>query len=80
LRTVGVRVDVDSRAETMNHKIREAQLSKIPFMAVIGDKEAAANTVSIRARSGAQPGVKPLAEFAEGMKRNISEKRLDLSL
>ncbi len=80
LRAAGVRVDVDARAETMNHKIREAQLSKIPFMVVVGDKEAAANTVSIRARAGAQPGTKPLDEFVEGIKKNIAEKRRDLSL
>jgi len=80
LREAGVRVDVDARSETMNHKIREAQLQKVPFMVVLGDKEAAAGTVSVRGRSGAQPGTKALAEFVEGIKKNINEKRLDLSL
>jgi threonyl-tRNA synthetase len=80
LRNVGVRVDIDARSETMNHKIREAQLEKIPFMVVVGDKEAAADTVSVRARSGAQPGTKSLPDFVEEIKRNIAEKRLDLSL
>lgn len=80
LRSAGVRVDVDARSETMNHKIREAQLQKVPFMVVLGDKEVEAGTVSVRARSGAQPGTKSLAEFVEGIKKNIAEKRLDLSL
>ena len=80
LRNVGVRVDIDARSETMNHKIREAQLEKIPFMVVVGDKEVAADTVSVRARSGAQPGTKSLPDFVEEIKRNIAEKRLDLSL
>jgi len=80
LRNVGVRVDIDARSETMNHKIREAQLEKIPFMVVVGDKEVAVDTVSVRARSGAQPGTKPLPDFVEEIKRNIAEKRLDLSL
>ncbi len=80
LRNVGVRVDIDARSETMNHKIREAQLQKIPFMVVVGDKEVAVDTVSVRARSGAQPGTKPLPDFVEEIKRNIAEKRLDLSL
>jgi threonyl-tRNA synthetase len=64
----------------MNHKIREAQLEKIPFMVVVGDKEVAVDTVSVRARSGAQPGTKSLPDFVEEIKRNIAEKRLDLSL
>ncbi len=80
LRGGGVRVEVDSRSETMNHKIRQAQLGKIPFMVVVGDKEAAAETVSVRARTGEQPGVKPLGEFTDGIKKNIAGRRLDLSL
>jgi threonyl-tRNA synthetase len=80
LRANGVRVELDSRSETMNHKIREAQLQKVPFMLVIGDKEVAAGTVSIRGRSGEQPGVKSLADFTAGLVKNIAEKRLDLSL
>jgi threonyl-tRNA synthetase len=80
LRAGAVRVDVDARSETMGHKIREAQLQKVPFMVVLGDKEAAAGTVSVRGRSGAQPGTKSLAEFVEALKKNIAEKRLDLSL
>jgi threonyl-tRNA synthetase len=80
LRAAGVRVEIDARSETMNHKIREAQLQKVPFMVVLGDKEAEAGTVSVRGRSGAQPGVKSLADFTSGIKQNIAEKRLDLSL
>jgi threonyl-tRNA synthetase len=52
LRQAGVRADLDARQEKINYKIREAQLQKIPYMLVTGDREAAEGTVSVRTRSG----------------------------
>ena len=49
----------------MNLKIRQAQLEKIPYMVIIGDKEVAENTVSVRRRSGEQLPAQPLAGFIE---------------
>ena len=63
LRAAGIRVQVDARSERMNYKIREAQLQKIPYVLVVGDKEAAESTVAVRLRDGQNLGPKPLAEF-----------------
>jgi len=54
LRGYGIRVVIDDRSERMNLKIREAQLNKIPYMVVVGDKEIASQTLSIRLRTGEQ--------------------------
>ncbi len=63
LRAHGFRVEVDERGERMQAKIRDAQLQKIPYMLIVGDKDQAAGAVSIRKRSGEDLGPKPLAEF-----------------
>ncbi len=65
LRAAGLRVDVDRRAERMQAKVRDAQLQKIPYMLVVGDKEAAAEAVSLRLHTNANVGAVPLAEFVE---------------
>jgi threonyl-tRNA synthetase len=54
LRAAGVRVQLDDSAERMNQRIREAQVNKIPYMIVVGDKEAESGTVSVRLRTGEQ--------------------------
>src|SRR5512136_625269 len=63
LKADGLRVQIDARSERMNSKIREAQMQKIPYMLVIGDKEVAEEGVSIRLRSGEDLGRNPVAEF-----------------
>jgi threonyl-tRNA synthetase len=63
LKADGLRVQIDARSERMNSKIREAQMQKIPYMLVIGDKEVAAEGVSIRLRSGEDLGGNSLADF-----------------
>ncbi|MCC7353071.1 MAG: threonine--tRNA ligase [Anaerolineae bacterium] len=63
LKAAGLRGDVDSTAERMQAKIRNAQLQKIPYMLVVGDKEAAASAVAVRLRTEENLGPKPLAEF-----------------
>jgi threonyl-tRNA synthetase len=70
----GVRLEVDDRSERMNLKIRQAQLEKIPYMAIIGDKEEADNTVSVRRRSGEQLPTQSYAEFLEAISREIADK------
>ena len=63
LEAAGLRVHLDDRKEKVNLKIREAQLQKVPYMLVVGDREAEAGTVSVRHRKHADMGVKPLDQF-----------------
>jgi threonyl-tRNA synthetase len=65
LRCVRLRVEVDSRSERMNAKIRAAQLRKIPYMLVIGDREVAAETAALRVRGGQDLGAMPVTEIVE---------------
>ena len=74
LRAAGVRSECDLRSEKMNYKIREAQLQKIPYMLVVGDKEAADGTVSVRARKEEKGGVKKLDEFISEITAEISAR------
>ncbi len=69
-----IRVAVDSRNEKIGHKIREAQTQKIPYMLIVGDKEAESGTVSIRTRSQGDQGAKPLNDFLSEIKKHITEK------
>jgi threonyl-tRNA synthetase len=63
LRAAGLRVEVDGRVEKIGYKIREAQLQKVPYMLVLGDREAAEGTVAVRSRAGGDQGAKPLDAF-----------------
>ncbi len=74
LKNETVRVNVDSRSERMNLKIREAQLQKIPYMVIIGDKEVAAATISVRTRAGEQINNQSLAAFQERLLTAINSK------
>jgi threonyl-tRNA synthetase len=65
LRSRGLRVEVDTSSERTGHKIREAQLMKIPYMLVVGDREAARQAVAVRSRQGGDEGTQPLEVFAE---------------
>ena len=80
LKKEGVRIKVDDRSERVNLKIRQAQLDKIPYMLVVGDKEVASSTVSVRLRSGEQVSSLPLADFKETLRRVIANKIKDLKL
>ncbi len=70
----GIRAEIDDRSERMNLKIRAAQLEKVPYMAVIGDKEAAGNLVSVRRRDGKQLPIQPLADFLDKLTAEINSK------
>jgi len=80
LKSEGIRVEVDARSERVNFKIRQAQLDKIPYMLVVGDKEEAASTVSVRLRSGEQLASQPLDSFKETVRIAIVNKVKDLRL
>ncbi|MSQ93339.1 MAG: threonine--tRNA ligase [Gemmataceae bacterium] len=76
LREKGIRVTGDFRSDKIGAKIREAQLEKIPYMLVVGDKEQAAGTVAVRARTEGDRGVKPIAEFIDCIDREVRERSL----
>ena len=73
-----VRAKVDARSETVNRKIRQAQLDKIPYMLVVGDKEVAEATVSVRLRSGEQAS-QAWDSFKESIRLAIASKAKDLN-
>ena len=74
LKANGLRAEIDDSSERMQAKIRHAQLQKIPYMLVVGDKEAEAGAVAIRLRSGEDLKAKPLAEFIALAKAAIETK------
>ena len=74
LKAAGIRAVVDDRGERMNAKIRDAQKQKIPYMLVIGDKEAEENQVALRLRSGENPGAMDLEAFISKAKEEIELK------
>jgi threonyl-tRNA synthetase len=74
MKSRGVRAEVDDRSERMNQKIRQAQLEKIPYMVVIGDKEMADNSVSVRPRSGDPLPTQSLSDFLEILCKEIADK------
>ncbi len=78
LRAEGVRVEADMRSERMNAKIRDAQLQKIPYMLVVGDKEQAGEAVSVRLRTNENLGVMPVKDFIERIREVIKAKSWDL--
>jgi threonyl-tRNA synthetase len=76
LKANGVDATVDSRAEKIGYKIREARLDKLPYMLVVGQQEEADGTVSVRSRFAGDEGVKPLAEFVEQITKEIRTKAI----
>ncbi|MGE5138894.1 MAG: threonine--tRNA ligase [Rudaea sp.] len=78
LAEAGFRVEVDQRPERMNAKIRDAQLMKIPYMLVVGDKEAAAGAVAVRLRTGEDLKAMPLEQFISMAKGLADSKSLEL--
>ncbi|HEY1351340.1 MAG TPA: threonine--tRNA ligase [Ktedonobacteraceae bacterium] len=78
LKAAGIRAEVDRRGERMNAKVRDAQMQKIPYMLVVGDKEAAADAVAVRLRSNENLGARALAEFIEHVGEIVKNKSLEL--
>ena len=80
LKGEGVRVVVDARSETVNLKIRQAQLDKIPYMLVVGDREVAESTVSVRLRTGEQLASQPFDSFKQSIREAIVNRAKELRL
>ncbi|MEG2787405.1 MAG: His/Gly/Thr/Pro-type tRNA ligase C-terminal domain-containing protein, partial [Romboutsia sp.] len=70
----GIRVDLDDRAEKTGFKIREAQLLKIPYMIVVGEKEEAEKTVSVRSRDNGEVESNELNEFIATILKEVQER------
>src|ERR1700733_14982643 len=79
LKAIGVRVEVDARNEKMNAKIREHAMQKVPFLLVVGDKEAEAGKVNVRTRGKEKTEDMAAAEFVEKIKKLIAEKTATLA-
>lgn len=75
LQVKGIRVEVDDRNEKTGYKIREAQLQKIPYMLIVGEKEVEGNTVSIRSREEGDIGVKVVDDFVEEILEKVENKK-----
>ena len=76
LAAADVDVTVDNRSEKIGFKIREARLDKLPYMLVVGQKEAEEGTVSVRSRFAGDEGSKPLADFIAAIKKEIDTKEI----
>ena len=77
LRSAGLRAHLDERGETLNYKIRDAETHKVPYMAVVGQREAEAHSVAVRARgAGNKQTVLPVREFVEKLKEEVRTRSL----
>jgi threonyl-tRNA synthetase len=76
IQAAGLRPDIDSRAERMNAKIRQAQIEKVPYMLVVGDKEAETDSVSVRLRNGENLGAMSVQDCIDRMSDEVARKTL----
>jgi threonyl-tRNA synthetase len=76
LKKAGIRAEVDFSSGRMNAKIRNAQLQKIPYMLVVGEREMESKTVSLRLRTEEDLGARPLTEVIEMIQKKVEEKAL----
>ena len=79
LQRAGIRAELDDRQEKIGYKIREAQLQKIPYMLVVGDREAAEGTVAVRSRAGGDQGSRKVDEFLADALAEIEQKQAPMS-
>ena len=77
LAAAGLRCELDERNEKMGYKIREAQMMKIPYMLVVGDKEAESGLVSVRSRQGGDLGAMEVASFLQKAQEEIDSRALE---
>jgi threonyl-tRNA synthetase len=80
LKKDGRRVEINDRQERVSHKIRQAQLEKIPYMLVVGDNEEAEGTVSVRLRNGQQKAGIPFAGYRKLLAKAVKDKAKELAL
>ncbi|RKX47746.1 MAG: threonine--tRNA ligase, partial [Thermotogae bacterium] len=71
----GIRSQLDDRRETISYRIREAQMNKVPYMLIVGDREIRENKVSVRLRSGKDLGMVDIPSFVETILSEIKERR-----
>lgn len=76
LNKAGLRVEIDTRSEKLGYKLREAQLNKIPYMLVVGDKEADDGTVSVRKRGEGDIGSQSIEEFVASALKDVETKKI----
>ena len=74
LTEAGLRAELDARQEKIGYKIREAQLQKVPYMLVVGDREVEADAVAVRTRGGGDQGAQDVAEFIQAAREAVREK------
>ena len=74
LTEAGLRADLDARQEKIGYKIREAQLQKVPYMLVVGDREVADDTVAVRTRGGGDQGAQGVTEFIQAAREEVHRK------
>jgi threonyl-tRNA synthetase len=75
LKKQGLRAEADLRNEKISYKIRALSLQKIPYIAVVGEKEMQAGTVAVRARGGVDLGVMPSGAFAARVLEDVAQRR-----
>lgn len=73
LTAAGIRVETDTRNEKIGYKIREAQLEKVPYMLVLGDKECESGTIAVRSRKNGDMGTEALDKFIADVRKEIDE-------
>ena len=76
LKEAGIRAEIDTRAEKIGYKIREAQMNKIPYMLVVGAKEEEEGVVAVRSRFAGDEGQKTLSEFVAAVKEEIAKRAI----
>jgi threonyl-tRNA synthetase len=76
LKDAGFRIHLDDRNEKLQAKIRDAQLQKIPYMLVLGGKEAEAGTVAVRHRTQGDLGPRPLAQFIADLRAEVDSRAI----
>ena len=77
MRAAGLRVTLDDRSETLNYRIRDGEVMKVPYMAVIGKREAEAGTLAVRARgAGKKQQIVPVGEFIDRVRAESESRAL----
>ena len=71
MRSAGIRVELDDRNEKLGYKIREAQMDKVPYMLIVGQKEKDENQVSVRSRDDGDLGSLDIHEFIQKVKSEV---------
>jgi threonyl-tRNA synthetase len=77
LKDTGIRANLDAGNQTLNYRIREGEVHKVPYMAVVGQREAEAGTVAVRTRgAGSKQDILPVGEFVERLRADIASRAL----